>query len=541
MKDKIYESELYGAYTVVSSSGRMMGQTVQHNHKAGVIMSSSDLALQGITRHQAGNYTCIASNVEGDGESNVVELRVMYKPICRPDQKRIYGVARNEAAEILCEVDAYPAPETFKWSFNNTAETFDMPQSGYRVHSAQASTLTYTPVKEMDFGTIMCWADNVVGQQKEPCVFHLIAAGKPDMPYNCTLMNQTSDSLEVDCAEGFDGGQRQWFIMEIFDEQTGLLQANVSSKLPLFAVGGLDAGRLLKILIYAANVKGRSEAVTVQAFTLKAAEKQTGRDGKHNQFELASILSVAIFIGVLTVLICIGVVMYILRLRTGATHNHHHHQHKGKNNNMTRPGNLPIKEKISLPLSQSEDLYDEKNPDVVPYNEDPDYKLKSAAQTPATHHNSRSNDSEVAARMVDDRKTYLTSQDELHYAELSLAVSKHIESTGGGGGGGSGPPAGLLSSGSKQLQSGPPVGVPGAQDPNQKKPPAYNYFDEPTIYAQIDHNYKASTNAAFPPIASPSSTAAVAPASTLYPAKPFLREIVTMRTPLVFTQQESCV
>lgn len=54
----------------------------------------------------------------------------------------------------------------------------------------------------MDFGTIMCWADNAVGQQKEPCVFHLIAAGKPDMPTNCTLVNQTSESLEVDCIEG---------------------------------------------------------------------------------------------------------------------------------------------------------------------------------------------------------------------------------------------------------------------------------------------------------------------------------------------------
>lgn len=69
------------------------------------------------------------------------------KPICRPDQKKIYGVARNEAAEILCEVDAFPPPENFKWSFNNTAETFDMPQSGFRAHSAQGSTLTYTPVK----------------------------------------------------------------------------------------------------------------------------------------------------------------------------------------------------------------------------------------------------------------------------------------------------------------------------------------------------------------------------------------------------------
>lgn len=56
-------------------------------------------------------------------------------------------MARNEAADILCQVDAYPPPENFKWSFNNTAETFDMPQSGYRIHSDQASTLTYTPIK----------------------------------------------------------------------------------------------------------------------------------------------------------------------------------------------------------------------------------------------------------------------------------------------------------------------------------------------------------------------------------------------------------
>ena len=56
--------------------------------------------------------------------------------------------------------------------------------------------------------------------------------------------------------------------------------------------------------------------------------------------------------------------MAILKLRTTQQQ-----QQKGKTFNISRPGNLPIKEKISLPLSQSEELYDEKNPDVVPSNE----------------------------------------------------------------------------------------------------------------------------------------------------------------------------
>lgn len=42
-------------------------------------MSNNDLALQGISRSQAGNYSCTASNVEGDGDSNIVQLKVMCK------------------------------------------------------------------------------------------------------------------------------------------------------------------------------------------------------------------------------------------------------------------------------------------------------------------------------------------------------------------------------------------------------------------------------------------------------------------------------
>lgn len=74
--------------------------------------------------------------------------------------------------------------------------------------------------------------------------------------------------------------------MEIFDQQTGVLQANVSSRYPVFSVGGLDPGKLLKINIFAVNTRGKSETVTMEAFTLKAAEKQTGKVYKHAHISL---------------------------------------------------------------------------------------------------------------------------------------------------------------------------------------------------------------------------------------------------------------
>ena len=49
---------------------------VQQNSSAGVIMSNQSLVLQRIDRSAAGIYTCLATNVEGQGESNTLALPV---------------------------------------------------------------------------------------------------------------------------------------------------------------------------------------------------------------------------------------------------------------------------------------------------------------------------------------------------------------------------------------------------------------------------------------------------------------------------------
>ncbi|XP_034250321.1 nephrin-like [Thrips palmi] len=336
------------------------GVPIQGNTRAGVILITQNLAYQRISRTQAGNYSCVASNVEGDGTSNLVALNVMYKPVCVEGQKRVYGVARQERAEVLCQVAAYPPAESFRWSFNNTAETQDVPPARYSTapthvpgrgsatHSG--STLSYTPATELDYGTVMCWATNRAGSQAEPCVFHIIAAGKPDTPFNCTLLNQTSSALGVECVAGFDGGQPQRFELEVYEAASHRLLANVSSDLAGFTVTGLAPGLVLRMLVFGTNSKGRSEPAKLEGFTLKSAEKQTEEN-------LLSLLGPP----ELTLTPVLGGVLGV--------------------------------DKAALPLrDDADDLppysdKDDRNPDLIPCNKDSDYQLGTPGQKTLTPDN----------------------------------------------------------------------------------------------------------------------------------------------------------
>jgi len=90
-------------------------------------------------------------------------------------------------------------------------------------------------------------------------------------------MNQTADSVHVECAEGFNGGLPQTFMMEVYDSVTFALVSNVTSKTPSFTVSGLDPGISFQIELSANNEKGKSSKTTLHAYTLKAAEKRTGK------------------------------------------------------------------------------------------------------------------------------------------------------------------------------------------------------------------------------------------------------------------------
>ncbi|XP_025160189.1 nephrin isoform X4 [Harpegnathos saltator] len=294
--DVYFECNIKSNPWVYKVSWRHNGNPLYHNAATGTIISNQSLVLQSVTRSRAGIYTCIGNNQEGDGESNPLNLDIKFVPVCQHGQTKVFGVARQETASIPCELEANPPEVSFTWKFNNTMEAVDIPQA-HVTSDRTRSIASYTPMTELDYGTLLCWGSNDQGTQLEPCVYHIVPAGRPDTPHNCSLLNQTTDSIYVECVEGFDGGLPQKFTMQV-DRETGPGKSggsggaaaaasssasaasttvyNQTSKLPTFSVNNLDPGSTYEVSIYSTNAKGRSETVHFRATTLNLPERRTG-------------------------------------------------------------------------------------------------------------------------------------------------------------------------------------------------------------------------------------------------------------------------
>ncbi|KAG0703518.1 hypothetical protein GWK47_024836 [Chionoecetes opilio] len=107
---------------------------------------------------------------------------------------------------------------------------------------AQRSDLRYSPVSDLDYGTLLCWATNAVGTQRTPCTFTVFPAGKPDVPSSCLAFNETEESMCVSCEPGYSGGVEQSFLLEAWDD--GVVRATDTGDAPLLQGGqGRGSGK----------------------------------------------------------------------------------------------------------------------------------------------------------------------------------------------------------------------------------------------------------------------------------------------------------
>nr|XP_015925746.2 hemicentin-1 isoform X2 [Parasteatoda tepidariorum] len=277
------------------------------NASAGIIISNQSLVLQRVKKEHRGKYRCIASNSEGEGESLDLFLEIRYTPTCKPSKKNIYGLAREEKVNITCEVDSDPADVTFRWALNNSIENVEL--HNFK-SSGSTSIISYMPKSTTDYGSVLCWGRNSVGDQKEPCFFRIIPAGPPDPVRNCVVVNQSKSWLQIECEAGHGNGLEQSFHLDVYNSEINHLEVNLTSATsPSFSVKDLPAGTPFVLVVYASNEKGKSNSLAIMANTLHSDPQS-----KDSAFSpIAAILLAAL--GTLLMIGVVGIAFIQLRRR----------------------------------------------------------------------------------------------------------------------------------------------------------------------------------------------------------------------------------
>ena len=100
--------------------------------------------------------------------------------------------------------------------------------------------------------------------------------GPPESLSNCTLLNQTAESVHVSCQAHSDGGLKQRFRIQAVDVTSGSILSEATSDVAAdFWIDNLEPGTTFVLYLFAYNAKGSSSSVVIPVSTIKEAAKQT--------------------------------------------------------------------------------------------------------------------------------------------------------------------------------------------------------------------------------------------------------------------------
>jgi len=327
-----------------------------------IVMTEDLLILSEVKREDSGQYSCLATNQVGRGPSNQLTLDVMYAPVCATETGAVVNVEKHESISLLCELEANPQDLDFTWTFLSSRDSspLDIARSQFTGLGLQSS-LAYTPKTDLDYGTIVCKASNLVGETANPCSYTVRPAGRPQKLRNCSAHNQTYTSLTVECTAGFDGGLNQEFMLEVQNTHTLQIVQNMTTNTPSFNIRGLEPATDFTLTVFAFNEKGKSEPLSLEAYTLKTEEITAGATTKlesKNPMRFVPILGMLVGIVLVLVLLAMAVVAVI---KSKARQNHRLAKHEGSTSQSLdtescSPDVIPHQKVVGLIYSSFEDL-----------------------------------------------------------------------------------------------------------------------------------------------------------------------------------------
>ncbi|OTF78998.1 hypothetical protein BLA29_010223 [Euroglyphus maynei] len=211
-------------------------------------------------------------------------------PKCAQKTIQSIGIAIDEIITIECQVLANPVNVRFEWwlepfwqsqsplsSLNDSNHTMKKVIITSFTTDGLDSRVKYRASTINDYGHLYCRAQNIIGRQERPCIFHIIKAEPPSHPHNCSLVNKTAHSLTVECSPGYSGGLDQIFFLQVYSLNPNRLLKNLTNtQQPYFSIDNLPAGYLFKLVIYSANRKGKSKSIEITGSTTVPSPWKSG-------------------------------------------------------------------------------------------------------------------------------------------------------------------------------------------------------------------------------------------------------------------------
>ncbi|CAO1420449.1 unnamed protein product [Diamesa hyperborea] len=223
------------------------------------------------------------------------------------------------------------------------------------------------------FGTISCNAENQYGQSG-PCLYHIMVAELPDPVANCTAYNATAYSMQFSCVPGNDGGIKQYFNVEVFEESTRDKIFNISFTNPTFILKKLPSDTKLIIKITPYNLQGTcNHSYRLRVKTMSAPILRTA-SSRAVLVQITPLLGALVGIVITLILIAICIVIFV-RCKN----------EKQKKIPKQSDPNEPDKgsaEPLSRNLGSHSSLDEKNDPDVIPHDNSDDEKEFERLYTP---------------------------------------------------------------------------------------------------------------------------------------------------------------
>ncbi|XP_023326830.1 hemicentin-1 [Eurytemora carolleeae] len=214
------------------------GFDITEEKKKGRLVSRTSLVIQNISSSESGRYCCTGENSEGETSSNIITVDVKFSPECSEQPENIL-LQKKASIQVTCGMSSNPGVEKFSWKFKNEKFEVDIPESLYTVHE-NTSVLKYFAHSDRDYGTLLCYASNIIGPQTKPCIFRIIQPGSGSLVIVCSTKLVSPVSVLVNCQNTKEDGLYNLQVSRLGNPV--LLERNITSLKGNFKVFGLLPG-----------------------------------------------------------------------------------------------------------------------------------------------------------------------------------------------------------------------------------------------------------------------------------------------------------